>query len=84
MSSPLRILIADDHEVVRNGFRHMLRLRPEWEICAEAANGREAVALVEQASARRRGARYEHAGAEWPGGDAPNQAPLSRHGDGDL
>jgi DNA-binding NarL/FixJ family response regulator len=39
----LRILIADDHEVVRSGIRTMLEARPGWEVCAEAADGREAV-----------------------------------------
>lgn len=38
-----RILVADDHEVVRRGLRAVLSARPEWEICAEATDGREAV-----------------------------------------
>ncbi len=41
----LRILVADDHEVVRQGMRALLEVRPEWEVCAEAANGREAIEL---------------------------------------
>jgi DNA-binding NarL/FixJ family response regulator len=36
-----RILIADDHEVVRRGIRTLVETRPEWEICGEAATGRE-------------------------------------------
>jgi DNA-binding NarL/FixJ family response regulator len=40
---PLSILIADDHAVVRAGLRTLLESRPSWEICAEAADGREAV-----------------------------------------
>jgi DNA-binding NarL/FixJ family response regulator len=43
---PVRILIADDHEVVRQGIRTILAARPEWEICGEAVNGQEAVALA--------------------------------------
>ena len=39
---PLSILIADDHEVVRQGIRALLEARPEWKICGEAATGREA------------------------------------------
>jgi DNA-binding NarL/FixJ family response regulator len=39
----LRILIADDHSVVRAGLRTLLESRREWEVCAEAADGREAV-----------------------------------------
>jgi len=40
---PLRILIADDHEVVRRGLREILESRSGWEIIGEAAAGREAV-----------------------------------------
>jgi DNA-binding NarL/FixJ family response regulator len=42
-----RILIADDHEVVRQGIRRLLEARPGWEICGEAKNGREAIQLAE-------------------------------------
>jgi DNA-binding NarL/FixJ family response regulator len=38
-----RILVADDHEVVRRGLCALLQSRPEWEVCGEAADGREAV-----------------------------------------
>ncbi|MGH9358874.1 MAG: PAS domain-containing protein [Terriglobia bacterium] len=41
--SSLRILLADDHELVRRGLRSLLALQPEWEICGEAVDGREAV-----------------------------------------
>lgn len=44
---PVRILIADDHDVVREGVRAILRKRPDWEICGEAANGQEALAQAE-------------------------------------
>lgn len=43
---PVRILIADDHEVVRQGVRKILAARPEWEICGEATNGQEAIKLA--------------------------------------
>jgi DNA-binding NarL/FixJ family response regulator len=39
----LRILIADDHAVVRAGLRTLLESRAGWEVCAEACDGREAV-----------------------------------------
>jgi len=39
----LRILIADDHSVVRAGLRSLLESHPGWEVCAEAGDGREAV-----------------------------------------
>jgi DNA-binding NarL/FixJ family response regulator len=41
---PLRLLIADDHEIFRAGLRWLLELEPGWKIVAEAADGREAVA----------------------------------------
>lgn len=45
---PPKILIVDDHEVVRQGVRTILRARPQWEVCGEAVNGREAVELAGQ------------------------------------
>ena len=42
----LRILIADDHEVLRRGLRWTLEQRSGWTVCGEAADGREAVALA--------------------------------------
>ncbi len=42
----LRILLADDHEVVRHGIRTILEAHPGWEICGEASTGREAVAMA--------------------------------------
>ena len=38
-----RIFIADDHEVVRKGLISLLQAQPDWEVCGEAADGREAV-----------------------------------------
>jgi DNA-binding NarL/FixJ family response regulator len=38
-----RILIADDHEVVRSGLRSILESHPGWEVVAEAKDGREAI-----------------------------------------
>jgi DNA-binding NarL/FixJ family response regulator len=40
----LRILVVDDHELVRRGIRGLLRARRGWTIIGEAASGREAVA----------------------------------------
>ena len=42
--TPTRILIADDHEVVRRGVRAVLEAEPEWIVCGEASSGRDAVA----------------------------------------
>jgi DNA-binding NarL/FixJ family response regulator len=40
---PLRILIADDHSVVRAGLRMLLESHEDWEVVAEASDGRDAV-----------------------------------------
>jgi len=39
----LQVLIADDHSIVRRGLRALVESQPDWEVCAEATNGREAV-----------------------------------------
>ena len=44
----IRILLADDHAVVRQGFKMILAEQPDMEISGEAANGREAVELAEK------------------------------------
>lgn len=41
-----RILIADDHEVLRQGLRSMLETQKEWDVCGEAANGKDAVEMA--------------------------------------
>ncbi len=46
--SAARILIADDHEVVRHGLRRLLEAQPDWQVVAEASDGREAVAQARQ------------------------------------
>jgi DNA-binding NarL/FixJ family response regulator len=43
----VRIVIADDHEVIRQGVRRIVEARPGWEVCGEAENGREAVSLAQ-------------------------------------
>src|ERR1700730_11224928 len=40
---PVRILVVDDHPIVRHGLRTLLGGRPEWEIIDEAEDGIEAV-----------------------------------------
>lgn len=39
----LRILIADDHELIRRGLRALIESRAGWTVCAEAATGRDAI-----------------------------------------
>ena len=43
-----RILVADDHEVVRHGVRSLLEAHPGWEVISEAADGRDAVEKASQ------------------------------------
>jgi len=45
---PIRILLADDHTVVRKGLRLLLENEPDFQVVADAANGREAVTLADQ------------------------------------
>jgi two-component system, NarL family, response regulator NreC len=45
--STIRILLADDHVVMRRGIRALLERRPDFQVVAEAGDGREAVELTE-------------------------------------
>jgi DNA-binding NarL/FixJ family response regulator len=42
----VRILIADDHEMIRRGLRHVLEQHQDWQICGEVSNGRQAVEVA--------------------------------------
>ena len=44
----LRILLADDHEVIRHGVRGLIEKEAGWEVCGEAVDGRKAVTLAER------------------------------------
>jgi DNA-binding NarL/FixJ family response regulator len=46
MTENIRLLIADDHPVVRNGLRGMLAMHPNFEVVGEASTGLEAVELT--------------------------------------
>lgn len=48
MPMKIRVLIAEDHAIVRQGIRLLLDDQPDVEVVAEAADGRQAIALVEQ------------------------------------
>ena len=48
MNKTVRILIADDHDVVREGLRALLHTQKHWVICDEAVDGREAVEKARQ------------------------------------
>jgi two-component system response regulator NreC len=50
VNSPVRIVLADDHTVMRNGLRLLLERQPHLRVVGEAADGRQAVALSESAN----------------------------------
>jgi DNA-binding NarL/FixJ family response regulator len=45
---PVRILVADDHEIVRRGVSSLLESRDDFEVCAEATNGEDAIKQAQQ------------------------------------
>src|SRR3981189_1727907 len=46
----LKILLADDHPLMRQGIRSVLESQPGWTVCGDAGNGREAVAMAKRLS----------------------------------
>jgi DNA-binding NarL/FixJ family response regulator len=42
-----RVIVVDDHAVIRRGVQGILHAFPEWELCGEAENGQEAINLAE-------------------------------------
>jgi DNA-binding NarL/FixJ family response regulator len=48
LEGPIRVLLADDHTMFRQGIRQMLETDPQIEVVGEAANGKEAIALARQ------------------------------------
>src|SRR4051812_12833335 len=48
MMERLRILIADDHELIRQGVRRLIEMETGWEVCGEAEDARSAVDLAEK------------------------------------
>ncbi|CAM2144576.1 two-component system, NarL family, invasion response regulator UvrY [Pararobbsia alpina] len=46
----IRVLIADDHAIVRSGFKEFVADEPDMEVAAEAANGEQTIALVREQS----------------------------------
>ena len=47
---PVRIVIADDHRIVREGLRHLLEKRTDFKVVAEAPDGESAVRLAKELS----------------------------------
>ena len=48
MTSPIHVLVADDHAIIRKGIRAMLEIVPDIEVVGETVNGREAVTKVKK------------------------------------
>ncbi len=46
--APIRILIADDSDIMRHSLRRLLESQDHWQVCEEACNGREAVEKVQR------------------------------------
>lgn len=46
-NTPIRVVVADDHAVIRQGLRMLLESRPEIEVVGDCENGREALLMVE-------------------------------------
>src|SRR5882724_11736515 len=72
----IRILLVDDHTVVRAGYRRFLEQEPDCQVIAEAASGEEAYLLLQTVEPDI-DPGSEHAGAGWPVGAAANEAALA-------
>ena len=57
MNSVIRLLLADDHAVVRSGMRKVLEADPRCEVIAEASDGKEAIVISPRDEAGYRGGR---------------------------
>lgn len=44
----VRVLLVDDHDVLRHGLRHLIEQQPGWEVCGEAVTGRQAVEMAKE------------------------------------
>jgi DNA-binding NarL/FixJ family response regulator len=51
--NPLRILVADDHQIVRRGLVALLKSHVDWEVCGEAEDARQAVEKYRHAESQR-------------------------------
>ncbi len=48
MKPEIRILIADDHPIMRQGLKQIIEIEPNLKVVGEAANGSEALAMIEE------------------------------------
>ena len=76
----IRVLVVDDHAVVRSGLKLLLAAEDDLEVVGEAGTAREAVFEVRAAQAGRRPARRRHAGRERDRGaaEAPHESPETK------
>ena len=74
MTERIRILIADDHAVVRHGLRALIATEPDLELVGEAADGVEAVELTARLQSRRDPDGYGDAAQDRSGSDLRHQA----------
>ena len=77
-NSPIQVLIADDHAIVRDGISSLLATIADMEVVGEAANGLQAVANVQTPAARYRPDGSGHAGDGWHPGHRGNHGLRSR------
>ena len=68
-----RILLADDHALVRSGLRMILDAEPDLQVVAEAADGHEALAALDEHACRPRHPRHRHAADDGTAGRARDQ-----------
>ncbi len=74
----IRVAIADDHAIVRDGIRALLSVAADVEVVGEAADGSAAIALAARAEARRPAARHRDARSRRSRGrgrDSPRRRP---------
>ncbi len=65
-SDPIKIILADDHPIVREGIRARLSTQPNMKIVAEAENGKDAIKRVQEFSPAIGTDGHQHAGNERP------------------
>ena len=67
----IRILLVDDHPIVRQGLKTLLEGHSGWEVIGEASDGAEAVEKAKDLESRRHGSGCNHAQNERSGGLSP-------------
>ena len=72
MTKKIKVLLVDDHSLVRRGFRRMLEDEPDMEVVGEAGDGKEAVKLITRTETSSCSDGLRLAQNEWPGCDAPD------------